>query len=319
MSDYVKSAVASASLDKTVYGLPQDVCSPALYYRRDLFEEAGLKIPGTTPEEAYTPEDYLKAAVELNIPGERWGTVITAMKHPETTAQILNWMYMFGCPVVTDTGEVCVNNSEGIKAIEFVADLINKQQVAPREGINYFCVDAHTLFVEDQVAMCPGWPYFPYVAEDPTSSKIIGKWDVGVMPLAGRDPSRYYYFGDVWSWVMAKGIPEPRKKVAWEFMKWIASTQLQTEMFKLSGELPGRYSCFKDPALNTKPVAVHLAQQDRSKAYNMQALGLAYGKFEQAMLEMYQAVILGQASARDALDTASIKIEAALQEQAARK
>ena len=78
MADFVPTTVAAGAFQGTQYALPVDPNMQILVYRKDLFEQKGLKPPATWDE-------LLAAAKAFHDPAkEQYGIAVTAQqRHPD--------------------------------------------------------------------------------------------------------------------------------------------------------------------------------------------------------------------------------------------
>jgi len=86
-----KSQFAPGSLDIVsrggrVYGFPSDVCKSWIYYRRDIFEEAGVD-----PDSIVTWDDYIDAGKEITS-GDRY---MLSISHPHEVYEYIPWAFMY--------------------------------------------------------------------------------------------------------------------------------------------------------------------------------------------------------------------------------
>ncbi len=155
--------------DKTV-GLPYRTLGRMLYYRKDLFQEAGLTEPPKTMAQ------LLEYAQKLTK-GDVYGLGILGK-------QGFGNAYEFGSYLFSAGGEwwdrstytVRINDPAGVKALSFYGDLRNKHKVVPPEVTTWAWDEWINGAQNGRYAMTI--MHVPYAAqiEDTKVSKTAGKW-----------------------------------------------------------------------------------------------------------------------------------------------
>ena len=122
-----------------IYGLPIQANALTLAYRRDLFEDAANKQeyqakaskPLAVPE---TWDDFVGVAQLFTRPSKRlWGTSLMAGAGDWATDDFKTLLASFGGDgyMINDKFEPVFDSPEGVAALTFYADLINKYKVTP--------------------------------------------------------------------------------------------------------------------------------------------------------------------------------------------
>jgi len=149
----------TAERDGRVIGVPNGVHTRVVCFRRDYFEEAGLD-PDNPPE---TLDEILEAAVKLTRQGDGedvWGLGVYCGRERGTIELAfapLLWHY--GGELWDETtGRAVFASEAGVKAVEFLYDLMHKHKVCPT-----WCAtgtyDDNILepFLNGRMAMAWGW------------------------------------------------------------------------------------------------------------------------------------------------------------------
>jgi multiple sugar transport system substrate-binding protein len=114
----------------------------ALYYNKDMFEAAGVDLPPTTADTAWTWDEFLDAAQKLTIDYNGFNAQDPAFD-PNNIRQFgiqfgtwwANYMwavYSNGGTYASEDGlELALNSPEAVEAIQMLADLINVYHVSP--------------------------------------------------------------------------------------------------------------------------------------------------------------------------------------------
>jgi len=204
-----------------------------LYYRTDLFREAGLD-----PEKPPTTWDELvEYAKVLTKPEENiWGFVVEGKGpgHPEVPCKYLDFLYAAGGSIFADDekdfSKVVLDETPGIEAMQFMVDLLHKYKVCPPGALGFDCADVHTMFMQGVLAMAHNWPYQFGLCIDPSASKVVDKFDVALMPKKVR------IAGAAFAWFLAIPSSSKNKEAAWEFVHFMTSSE---ELYGLNLYNPG--------------------------------------------------------------------------------
>ena len=193
--------------------VPTDAWSQLLYYRKDLFEKAGVK-----PPETYA--DIMAAAKALDSPKVA-GFVGATTPGDAFTQQTFEHLALGnGCQMVDDAGEVTLESPECVAAFQFYGDLIESYSVSGTQDVDtvrasYFAGQSAmaiwSTFLLDELAGLrnDAKPTCPECKNDPT---FLAKNTGVVAAVAGPDgePAQ---FGEVSSWaVTATAKEEPSQK-----------------------------------------------------------------------------------------------------------
>jgi len=123
--------------------IPLDAWIQLIYYRKDLFDEAGLGAPDTW-------EGLEEAAKSLNAPPKRFG--IGLGSHPEKlfTQQAFEFIALSsGARIFSHEGEVVVNSPEMVQAIDWYAMML--REYCPPGYIDWR--EANQYYLTDRIAM----------------------------------------------------------------------------------------------------------------------------------------------------------------------
>ncbi len=134
--DYVDAFRTFVSFEDEMYGLPFNGESTGLFYRTDLFEEAGIDGPPTTWEE------FEDTAAKLTKPDK--GTYGFEIFAPEAAYYWYPWLYQAGGDVLSPEGEILFTSDEARTAAEYYVgladysppDYLNSNSYDGRRGLH---------------------------------------------------------------------------------------------------------------------------------------------------------------------------------------
>jgi multiple sugar transport system substrate-binding protein len=183
--------------------VPSDAWAQLLYYRKDLFDAAGL--PAPTSYEA-----ILNAARTLNKPGLAGFAGATAAGDAFTQQTFEHVALAGGCELVDPAGEITIAGPPCVGAFTFYRDLINNYSVPGAQDVDtvratYFAGQAAMIiwstYLLDELAGLrnDALPSCPECAGDPKFLAANTGIVTGLQGPAGTEPAQ---FGEITSWAI---------------------------------------------------------------------------------------------------------------------
>ena len=206
IDDFFPSALLAETVDGVLTGVPIVTEQEIIYYRKDLFEEAGIKVP-TTMEELEAAAEY------FNDPDTGFfGFVSRGQRSPAVT-QFSSYLYSFGGNFNVD-GKATLNTPEAIEAFTFYGNMLRKY--GPPGVLNMSWPQALAIFAQGRLpCMSMHRILLQYARSDQSE---VGEL-VGLPSFSRCAGSRPY------SIVSGNfhGKTSKNKEAAWEFIKWATS------------------------------------------------------------------------------------------------
>ncbi|WP_459791546.1 ABC transporter substrate-binding protein [Arthrobacter sp. AD-310] len=202
--------------------VPDSSWQQLLYYRKDLFEKAGI-----TPPKTY--DDIKAAAQKLDTP-ELAGLVAANKPGEAFTQQTFEHIAQGnGCEMVNDSGDITFDSPECIGALEFYRDMLRDYSVPGAQDVDsvrasYFAGDAAmaiwSTFLLDEMAGLrdDAKPTCAECVADPT---FLAKNTGVVTGIQGPDGDQPAQFGEVVSWTITK---DSATDSARKFVEYFMST-----------------------------------------------------------------------------------------------
>jgi N,N'-diacetylchitobiose transport system substrate-binding protein len=178
--DLLPGFVDGATVDGQTYAVPYYAGSKYIFYRKDLFEKAGISVPTTT-------EEFVQAAIDLKqanpdpanfsgfwFPGQDWRNAAA-------------FIWNEGGDLAVQDGDTWVGNlsaPESIAGLETVQRLFEQASGAAKDGNE---ADPQTPFCNGEIGMMstPGW--VTGLISDPDAGCPDMMKNVGVFALPGND------------------------------------------------------------------------------------------------------------------------------------
>jgi multiple sugar transport system substrate-binding protein len=209
---FFKRTLELTSVDGEQIAVPSDGFSNLLFYRKDLFQAAGLAEPKTYA-------DIQNAAKELKK-GKTAGIVAATAPSDSFTSQTFEWVALAnGCQLVDDSGNITLNSPQCQEAFNFYGPMLKQSSVAGNQDADttratYFAGDAAMViwssFLLDELAGLrnDALPTCPQCKKDP---QWLAK-NTGILTQmqgpSGPNPAAW---GEVVSWNILKDA-SPRTK-----------------------------------------------------------------------------------------------------------
>jgi multiple sugar transport system substrate-binding protein len=262
------------------------------YYRKDLFEKAGLEPPKTLDE-------LIEVAIKLNNPPEVYGLAMPGKQTEHTVEEWIQYLWSFGGEFIED-GKAAFNSEEGLKALQFMLDAIYKYKVVPPGFAQYSYDELATLFCEGKVAIYFGWPYTVAIVSDPTRSKIADKW--GIFPRPGAA------WAGTWAWIIP---PDSTKKEAsYNFIKYILSDWVQ-KLHAENGEIGVRKSILELPEIRAKQPVINVMAEALPRARSPPKI-VNFAEVFAICAEELTKALLQQKSPEEALRDMEMRVNAVI-------
>ncbi|GAA1005194.1 sugar ABC transporter substrate-binding protein [Acrocarpospora pleiomorpha] len=210
VSDVSPALLNGFSKDGQTYLLPNNWNTMLVYYNAALFEKAGIARPSDT----WTWQDFLAIAKKLT--SGSGGNQVYGFSIPTYTFAYMPWIYSNNASTASADLKTPTLDAPGtVEAIQFLADLVFKEKVAP----NPTGGDPTSLFQAGKVAMT--------AAPANLAATLVANKDFeyDVLPMP-TNKSNTTVFGAA-GFAMYSG--SKNKDLSWELLKELASQQMQTQ------------------------------------------------------------------------------------------
>ena len=290
-NDYVEAFKNFNIFEGSMYGLPIDGESTGLFYRKDLFEAAGIAAPPKNWEE------FEAAAQKLTNPeAKKYGYEVFA---PESAYYFYPWLWQNGGKLLSDDGKEVEFTSDAAKeAADFYVRLV---KYSPPDYLNSNSYDGRTAFANGQVGMYMAGAWFAGTLNE-EFPKIKDKWAAVPLP-EGKAGCATTIAGDSLV-IFAKA---DQQDAAWKWIEFLSSKEKMAEWTYKSGGtlLPPRTSLLESPDLvKTAPVLKGFADAMKCGVSSVVA-NPKWPQIESALNEELGKAMYGEQSASEALDNAA--------------
>ena len=211
-----------------VYSIPFLSAVQALYYRKDLFQEAGLD-PNKPP--ANWDEFYADAQKLTDQDAGRWGFEFGA--DPDASAYWwINFLWQAGGDVVKRNAQgqwvAAFNTPQGVAALEFYKKLLKDPWKAPN-GKTYIGVATHSSTMGQDRAMGKVGMWFQYqsnIIANQADATQINPSLIGIAPMPKGPTGITANEANAYMWGISSQITDPRvREAAWQFISFMGSDE----------------------------------------------------------------------------------------------
>jgi len=294
--DFLATAIDFGTYKNIFYGFPVTGEWQILFYRKDLYEQNGLKVPETM-EELY---NNAKALHSDKIAG-------IVNRCARTSAAFWPWggfVRTYGGYWFTPDGQVQLTSEPVVKATDMYVKLL--KECGPKGVVNYTWYEALTDFQQGKAAHFIDSSGFMAMVEDPAKSAVAGKVGYALLPSAESGKKAV---PNVNHWMLGMGKQSKNKEAAYLFLEWATSKKVG-KVIAINNGTAARTSLWQDEefmkkypqdwvkaSLDSSPIS------DKLAIPQIKELGQVGEYLEIALNEIYG----GNKSTADALKEAETK------------
>ncbi len=242
-ADFWEAGRKGATFGKDIVTVPYEAQTLVLWYRKDLLEKAGLKVPKSF-------EELEKAAAELHKPNESvYGISVRGAGYQATTP-FSAFLYGMGGSWLDAKGQPALDTPEAIKAFQLYGRLGAKYGPPGATGLNW----SHILefFQQGKLAMAIDINIFIPALENPEKSKVPGKVGYAVVPGGPAGPKPFFAG---WGWMINPFAKQ--KEAGWYFIQYMNSKKIYLDLQALGHPSPRR-SAWESPQALEADKKLHL-------------------------------------------------------------
>jgi multiple sugar transport system substrate-binding protein len=223
------------------YAVPHSNDLRALYYRSDLYKQAGLKPPRNWKE----MESQAKQLTQAN--GSRYGLILAGSAKGPGVWVLADLIAQNGGEILDADGQPKVDSPAAVEALDYFVRLLNTDKVLPPGTSNYVWADTRTLFPQGKGAMVQEFNDIIPLLDDPSNSVVAGKYDLALIPGNVRKATNNA------GWLVAIPVGAKHPDEAGKLIEFIVGLKAQSAMSIQTGTLSGRKSVVDALISNGKP------------------------------------------------------------------
>ena len=221
LDDIAPSWKLAFTYNDDLYAIPVSGEKQILYYRADLFEEHGIKVPETF-DELYEAAAYFKKIMPAGI-------LVRGQKiHTVSNCTGVIWSYGGKIADSLDYNNAVFNSPEGVAGTDMYTSLA--RNFGPAGIENYTWYECVSDFQQGKAPMFLDMSVFMSQIEDPEASIVSGKVGYAPMPAgpAGSKPTGG-------AWAMSMSASSKNKDAAWLLLQWLTCPETSKKLAAISG------------------------------------------------------------------------------------
>lgn len=288
------------------YGLPYDGDLHILFYNTEILDRFDLRPPKT-----WDDYDAVAKKVTSGGGGDVYGAIVQGQQVPVILGcSFVNRLAGYGGELLDKSGRPLLDSEEALAAAEH---LVTVNEYALPTPLQVGFDQANTAFLSGQGAMIDTWTDMSLRADDPSLSKIKGKWGAVALPVGGDNttPRTALEAG----FGIGVSTASSHQAEAAEFVVFAASAKQNLAQARTpgSGIDPNRSSVLASAAyLDSTPLAGPVIRQSWKTSPVVWPRTPDAPKLMQNLVDQLALAIQGKQTAKESLATAQQSWEKAL-------
>lgn len=302
--EHFASIVQNNTVDGKLVSMPWFTDAGVLYYRKDLLEKHGEKVP-TTWEELTATAKKIQDAERAAGNDQMWGFVWQGKAYEGLTCDAVEWIVSYGGGTIVDEkGTITIDNPQAAAALDMAASWVGS--ITPQGVLSYFEEDARSVFQLGNAVFMRNWPYAWALAQA-EDSKIKDKVGVAALPRGGANGRSAAALG---GWQLAVSRYSKHPELAADLVLFLTSAEEQKRRAIKGAFNPTIASLYEDPeVLAANPFFGELLDTLTSGVPRPStATGSMYSQVSREFAEAVHSVLSGKAKGADAVKALAAKL-----------
>ena len=241
VKDHFPSIIESQTANGKLVAIPAFTDAPALFYRKDLLEKYGEKVPTTWAELTATAQkiqDGERAAGNADMQG----FVFQGNAYEGLTCDALEWVKSYGGgQIIEADGSISINNPQAAAALEAAKAWVGT--IAPAGVLAYQEEESRGVWQLGNSVFMRNWPY-AYGLGNGDDSAVKGKFDVAPLPMGEGPDARSAATLGGWNVAVSKYSKSPDEAI--KLALYLGSKEVQKERAINQTNLPTIEALYDD-------------------------------------------------------------------------
>jgi sn-glycerol 3-phosphate transport system substrate-binding protein len=303
INDFLPGFMEDSFVDGKIWSIPFQRSTQIIYYNKDAFREVGLD-PESPPKNWTELLEFSKKLVKKDAAGNviRWGV---GLAQQSGSAQ---WQFTGFCLENSKNGEnlmsddgkqVFFNTPENIEALQFQIDLQQVHEVMPKGVVQW--TELPGAFLEGKYGII----YHTTGNLTNISRNATFEFGTGFMP----GNKRYGAPTGGGNFYITNGISRERQEAAWKFIRFATSPERLAQWNVDTGYVAPRISSFETSIMKNYYANLPQAMvaKDQLKYAKPELTTYDSARIWRIFNDNYQAAIIGDLTAKEALDKAQME------------
>ncbi|GAC1384123.1 MAG: ABC transporter substrate-binding protein [Ktedonobacteraceae bacterium] len=236
-ANYLPGPIKSCTYNNQVVAAPLRTDLGVLYYRKDIV---------ATPPNTWTD---LASMARSNASKAKYGYVWQGSQYEGLVCDFSEVLHGYGGDVLdpSDSKKVIVNSPQGVQALTEMVSWVGT--ISPTSITTFTEEPCRNAFQNGDAIFMRNWPYAYSLGNDPTKSKVAGKFDIHSLPYGGSSTTGHSTVG---GWNMAISAFSKYPDASWSFMKYMLGPDAQKQLAIQGSFTPALQSVYNDAEVQSK-------------------------------------------------------------------
>ena len=291
LDDIYQGALDATKYEGKYYGMPWLNDVKYMFVNMELLKQAGIEAAPTTWDELIADAKACKEQGICEFP------IVGCYAQAECL--ICDYTCIagsFGGSFVDENNNPTLNSAENVAALDFMAQTLKDGLCNPK-SLEMIEDDVLSTFAAGNAVFAINWTYQYASMNDESQSAVVGQG--AITPIPGTDKAQSATVNGGMPLMITAGCQHPDE--AWDYMLFLASKEMQAQY--CANALPIWKSLYTDEkVIETAGAEVVAASQIQFDYIVNRPMVPYYNELSTSMQTEIQSVLLGQKSAKDALD-----------------
>jgi multiple sugar transport system substrate-binding protein len=233
VDDWIPVVWAAGTWEGKQFTIPFDPNVQILYYRKDVLDKKGLKVPQKWSEALDVGQKAQERDKEL------WGFLLMTQRDVQTGINLWNFITTWGNEIFDKDNQVAFVNDKAVQAAEFMKKFVDT--VAPQGHLGWDYAGLQDGMATGKGVMLQNWASVTLSIINAKNATVADQ--VGFAPVLG-EAVRHSMRG---VWTLGISADSKNKEAAWEFAKWFSSYEGMQKYVKGGSGNSGRLSVLNSP------------------------------------------------------------------------
>jgi multiple sugar transport system substrate-binding protein len=236
-ANYLPGPMKSCTYNGRIVAAPLRTDLGVLYYRRDIV---------STPPNTF---DELTSMAKRNTSNAKVGYAWQGSQYEGVVCDFVEVLAGYGGAVLdpNNSKSVTVNSPQGVQALTEMVSWVGT--ISPTSITTFREDDCLLAFQNGDAIFMRNWPYAYSLANNPTISKVAGKFDIHSIPYGGSNTIGHSCIG---GWNMAINAFSKNPDAAWSFIKYMLGPDAQKQLAIKGTFTPCLTSVYDDAEVQSK-------------------------------------------------------------------
>ncbi|GLW64681.1 ABC transporter substrate-binding protein [Actinomadura rubrobrunea] len=227
---FLPRPIEGASYNGKLWGIPLRSDVGLLYYRKDVLDRAGARVPTSWAE-------LRRQAMSIAPANNMAGYVTQLGAYEGFTVNAMEAFWDTGAEVLGPDGEILAEPSALRPGISRLAQGVAEGWI-PQEALTFNEEGARSAFQDGSVLFMRNWTY-AYQVLNSSGSRVAGRFGVAPLPMSSS----------LGGWNLAVSRCSRHRATARRFIKFLTGFESQRTLFTQTGVAPTRKALYDNPQL----------------------------------------------------------------------